>query len=156
MALHKAAARRPRGESTRARPATKSGGTWAPVRPNDDTRPFAILAAGAALEKKALDPLLLDLRGKSDYTDYLLLLSAESARQVDAIARAVEERLATSGLRRRSLEAAGESHWLLMDFGDLVVHVFFRDARSFYDLEGLWADAKRVPLPHSSTHLADG
>jgi ribosome-associated protein len=113
----------------------------------DDARPFAILAATAALDKKALDPILLDLRGKSDYADYLLVLSAESERQVDAIARAIEERLAAAGLRRRSIEAAGESSWLLMDFGDLVVHAFFRDARGFYDLEGLWADAPRVPLP---------
>lgn len=101
----------------------------------------------AALDKKAVDPVLLDLRGKSDYADYLLVLSAESERQVDAIARAVEERLAAAGLRRRSVEAAGESSWLLMDFGDLVVHVFYRGARGFYDLEGLWADAERVPLP---------
>jgi ribosome-associated protein len=101
----------------------------------------------AALDKKALDPVLLDLRGKSDYADYLLVLGAESERQVDAIARAIEERLAAAGLRRRSVEAAGESNWLLMDFGDLVVHAFFRGARSFYDLEGLWADAPRVPLP---------
>jgi len=138
---------RPRRGTSRARPAVKSGGSWAPVRPQDDTRPFALLAVTAALDKKALDPVLLDLRGKSDYADYLLLLSAESERQVDAIGRAVEERLAAAGLRKRSIEAAGESHWLLMDFGDLVVHVFFRDARSFYDLEGLWADAKRVALP---------
>ena len=99
------------------------------------------------MDKKALDPVLLDLRGKSDYADYLLVVSAESQRQVNATAQAIEERLAAAGLRKRSIEAAGESHWLLMDFGDLVVHVFFRDARAFYDLEGLWADAKRVALP---------
>jgi ribosome-associated protein len=118
-----------------------------PPQAIDDTRPLAILAAEAALDKKGLDPVLLDLRGKSDYTDYLLVLSAESERQVDAIARAIEERLSAAGRRRHSVEAAGESSWLLMDFGDLVVHVFFRGARSLYDLEGLWADAERVPLP---------
>jgi ribosome-associated protein len=156
----KAKARPPPKRAAPARNASRPKRTTrptAPLRPkrtDDDTRPLALLAAAAALDKKALDPVVLDLRGKSDYADYLLVLSAESERQVDAIAQAIEERLRAAGLRRRSIEAAGESNWLLMDFGDLVVHAFFRDARGFYDLEGLWADAPRVPVPGSSAAVS--
>ena len=118
-----------------------------PAVANADTvRPHALDAVTAALDKKAEDPVLLDVREISSYADYVLLLSAESERQVDAIARGIEDKLRLRGLRLRSLEAAGESNWLLMDFGDLVIHLFYRDARGFYDLEGLWADAPRVSL----------
>jgi ribosome-associated protein len=112
----------------------------------DTIRPFALAAVEAAYEKKAENATLLDVRRISSYADYVLLLSAESERQLDAIARAIEEKVRSVGGRLRSLESAGESNWLLMDFGDLVVHIFFRDARSFYDLEGLWSDAPRVQL----------
>jgi ribosome-associated protein len=155
MGLRKAAARRPGSKSTRTRSPTKAAAKQTPPPAKDETQDLAVEAASAALEKKALEPILLDLRGKSDYADYLLLLGAESERQVDAIARAVEERLHARGLRRRGIEAAGASHWLLMDFGNLIVHVFFREARAFYDLEGLWADAPRVALSPSAGRAAD-
>jgi ribosome-associated protein len=116
----------------------------------DTIRPLALAAVEAAYEKKAENATLLDVRRISSYADYVLLLSAESERQLDAVARAIEEKVRAAGGRLRSLESAGESNWLLMDFGDLVVHIFFRDARSFYDLEGLWSDAPRVPLHHAA------
>jgi ribosome-associated protein len=112
----------------------------------DTTRPIALAAVEAALDKKAEQPVLLDVRRVSSYADYVLLLSTESERQVEAVSRAIEQRLSGSGGKLRGIESAGESNWLLMDFGDLVVHIFFRDARSFYDLEGLWSDAPRVPI----------
>ncbi len=120
----------------------------APVAPRgpDRARPLALAAVEGALDKKAEQPVLLDVRRVSSYADYVLLLSADNERQLEAVARGVEERVKAHGGRLRSLESAGESNWLLMDFGDLVVHIFFRDARHFYDLEGLWSDAPRVPL----------
>jgi ribosome-associated protein len=113
----------------------------------DEVRPLALEAVAAALEKKAERPTLLDVRQLSSYADYVLLLSGESERQLDAVVRAIEERLRTHGKRPRGVEAAGETGWILLDFGDLVVHVFLPETRDFYDLEGLWADAPRVSLP---------
>lgn len=117
----------------------------APLGP-DTARPLALAAVEGALDKKAENPILLDVRRISSYADYVLLLSADNERQLDAVARGVEERVKAQGGRLRSLESAGEFNWLLMDFGDLVVHIFFNDARHFYDLEGLWSDAPRIPL----------
>src|ERR1700743_3841020 len=109
----------------------------------DDIRPLALEAIEAALEKKAERPTLLDVRQLSSYADYVLLLSGESERQLDAIVRAIEERLRSKGKRPRGVEAAGDTGWMLLDFGDFVVHVFLPETRDFYDLEGLWADAPR-------------
>lgn len=112
----------------------------------DSARPLALAAVEAALDKQGEQPVLLDVRRLSSYADYVLVVSADNQRQLEAISRAIEELVEARGGRLRSLEAAGESNWLLMDFGDLVVHLFFRDARGFYDLEGLWADAPRIAL----------
>jgi ribosome-associated protein len=121
----------------------------APTAP-DDVRPVALEAIAAALDKKAERPTLLDVRQLSSYADYVLVLSGESERQLDAIVRAIEERLRAQGKRPRGIEAAGETGWILVDFGDLVIHVFLPETRAFYDLEGLWADAPRVALPREA------
>jgi ribosome-associated protein len=122
-----------------------------PLRPPsagpDTTRPLALAAVQAALDKKGERPIVLDVRGISSYADYLLLVSAESERQVAAIADAIEERLGPLGGRVLGIEQPGESGWMLVDLGDLVVHLFFRGSREAYDLEGLWVDAPRVRLP---------
>ena len=118
----------------------------------DEIRPLALAAIEAALDKKAERPTLLDIRQLSSYADYVLVLSGDSERQLDAITRSIEDRLRAMGKRVRGIEAgAGESSWILMDFGDLVIHVFLREARDFYDLEGLWHDAPRVPLSNAAT-----
>jgi ribosome-associated protein len=98
------------------------------------------------MDKKALEPVLLDLSEEDSYTDYLLIVSAKSDRQVRAIAEHVVEMLGEHGLRPLGVEGAREGRWTLVDFGDLVVHVFSHSLREFYDLEGLWVDAKHVPL----------
>ena len=128
-----------------------------PTRPFDQTapdeiRPLALAAIEAALDKKAERPTLLDVRQLSSYADYVLVLSGDSERQLDAITRSIEDRLRALGKRVRGIEAgAGESSWILMDFGDLVIHVFLREARDFYDLEGLWHDAPRVTESNAAT-----
>ncbi len=107
----------------------------------------ALLALDAALGKKALEPTLLDLTGQASYTDYLLLLSGTSDRHVQTIADAVVEAFARNARRRPiGVEGAQEGQWALIDFGDLVIHVFYHPMRDFYDLEGLWCDAPRVAL----------
>jgi ribosome-associated protein len=116
-------------------------------------------ATEAALEKKALEPLLLDVSGQASYTDFILILSGRSDRHVQAVADAVEEALKRNGGRAAlSVEGKRDGHWTLIDFGDLIVHVFYHPVREFYDLEGLWIDAPRVALdvpPESRWQVTD-
>lgn len=99
------------------------------------------LAAGAALEKKALDVAVLDLQGLSSIADFFLVCSARSTTQADSIAAAVRGALRGEGVRPRHHEGSAESGWLLLDYGDVVVHVFLEETRAFYALERLWGDA---------------
>jgi len=104
----------------------------------------ALAAVEAAIEKKALEPVLLDVSAESSYTDYILIVSARSDRQVQAISDHIIETF--SARRVRPLGVEGVKDWVLIDFGVLVVHVFYHPVREFYDLEGLWIEAPRVPL----------
>ncbi len=122
---------------------TKERKVASPATP-DTSRPLALLAVEAGLDKKAEQPLILEVRRLSSYADYVVLLSADNRRQIDAIATEVEARLRQVGVRALSTEGSGATGWMLLDFGDLVVHLFSPEARAFYDLEGLWSDAPRV------------
>jgi ribosome-associated protein len=115
-------------------------------------------AMEAALDKKALEPVLIDVSGQSSYTDYILVLSGRSDRHVQAVADAVKETLKkTRGAMPLGVEGERDGKWALLDFGDLIVHVFYHPMREFYDLEGLWSDAPRVPVtvPPDSRLAAD-
>jgi ribosome-associated protein len=101
----------------------------------------------AALEKKALDPVLLELKGTTSFTDYFLLCSGKSDRQVQAIAQGIEETLKKKGIRPLGEEGMSEGRWILIDYEDVVVHIFLEPVRKFYDLEGLWIDARRIDFP---------
>jgi len=103
-------------------------------------------AVEAALEKKAVMPVLLDVHELASYTDFILVVSGRSDRQVAAIGDGIAEVLAREGARPLGKEGAKGGHWTLLDFGDLVVHVFYHPVRDFYDLESFWVDAPRVPL----------
>jgi ribosome-associated protein len=113
----------------------------------DSARDLAVAIATAALDKKALGLEVLDVAGKVDYADFLVLMTGRSDRQVQALAQGIEEALRQKGRRPLSVEGLPHASWVLMDFGDVVVHVFQDDARSSYDLDGLWMDARRIPLP---------
>jgi len=99
------------------------------------------------LDKKATDVLILQVAKLTSVADYLVLGSADSDRQTRAIADYVDDVLSHSGPGALSIEGKASSQWVLMDFGDVVVHVFRQDARHHYGLERLWADARRVPIP---------
>ena len=118
----------------------------AAVRIDDDSRRTAVTAARAALEKKAEEVVVLDLRGVSGYTDFLVIGSGTSDRQIEAVADSVEKALKSQGHRVVGTEGQRGGRWVLLDFGDVVVHVFHQDERGHYDLEGLWADAPRVEV----------
>jgi ribosome-associated protein len=106
----------------------------------------AMRALALALDKKALEPVLLDVRGLCSYCNYQLVVSGRSDRQVDAISDGIVVGLKVEDMRPLGAEAARTGQWSLLDYGDFVVHVFLHAAREHYDLEGLWNDAPRIPL----------
>lgn len=117
-----------------------------PAAPADDGQIRARAAVEAALDRKAEEPVILDVRGLSGVADYFVVVSADSERQAAAIADAVDEKVTAAGGERLGVEGRGGGGWVLLDFGSVVVHVFSPETRRFYDLEGLWADAPRVPV----------
>jgi ribosome-associated protein len=105
----------------------------------------------AALDKKAEDVLVLDLRGLCQFTDYFVICHGSSSRQTSAIADAIEERLFEESHRKpKHVEGRRVADWILMDFIDVVVHVFVDEKREFYGLERLWGDAPRVDFHGTS------
>lgn len=114
----------------------------------------ALLLARFALEKKACDLVILDVRGLTSIADYFIICSGRSDRQVQSIAQGVEENLGHSGVSPLSVEGAQRGHWVLIDFSDVIVHVFYEPVREFYDLDGLWGHAPRAELPEPYSTLA--
>jgi ribosome-associated protein len=110
--------------------------------PDTDTR--ARDAVSAALDRKAQDLRVLHLGRVTDFTDYFLICSGTSDRQVQAIADAIQERLRAEKVRPLHVEGYNRAQWVLLDYGDLVVHVFQEEPRRFYALERLWGDAPDV------------
>ncbi len=112
----------------------------------DEARPTAMLIAQAALDKKAEDVTVLDVRGLTSYADYFVVATADSERQAGAIAAAVEQTMKARGVSKVGVEGYEGGRWILVDYGDVVAHVMNRESRGFYDLEGLWADAPRFTV----------
>jgi ribosome-associated protein len=144
-AIAKSGAVGPRTKKARGGPS--SSGAPSTSLASDEARETAIAIAAAALDKKALGVEILDVAGKVDYADFLVLMTGRSDRQVGALADGIEEALRKKNRRPISVEGRQKASWILMDFGDVVVHVFQDDARSLYDIEGLWLDARRLPVP---------
>ena len=126
----------------------------APVDPQqarrDAARELAKQVAGAGLDKKAERIEILDIGEKVDYADYLVLMSGRSDRQVQSIAGGIEEELKKRGERPSSVEGTSQGHWIIVDYGDVIVHVFQEEARRYYDLDSLWLDARRVPFENGA------
>jgi ribosome-associated protein len=111
---------------------------------NLDTASRVREAVAAADDRKAIDLKVLHLQKISDFTDYFLICSGSSERQVQAIADAVQERMREERVRPLHVEGYNRAQWVLLDFGDFVVHVFQEEPRRFYSLERLWGDAPDV------------
>lgn len=107
----------------------------------------------AALEKKAGDLVVMDVHEVTSIADYFIICSGRSDRQVQSIARGIEDNLRQEGVGPLSVEGASRGHWVLMDFSDVIVHVFYEPVREFYDLDGLWGHAPRVKLPEAYSRL---
>ena len=145
----KSAAKSTRGQATANVPESRTRRTAepSPSAPTTEGLDGALRALNLALEKKGLEPVLLDVRQLCSFCNYQLVLSGRSDRQVDAIADGIEIGLKQEGMRPISAEAARSTgQWALLDYGDFVVHVFLHSAREHYDLEGLWNDAPRIPI----------
>jgi ribosome-associated protein len=114
---------------------------------NPQAKALAHKIANLLLDKKASDVLVLDVRGMSSYADYIVLASAESDRQVSAMAENAHVKLKEEdGLYPSGTEGKETGQWVLLDYGEVVAHLFVNEVRAFYDLEGLWADAPREKL----------
>lgn len=112
----------------------------------DTSRPLALAIAKAGLDKKAEEVLLLDVRGLTSYADYFVVMTADSDRQAGAIADHVDEEMKKAGHTKVGVEGYEGGRWILVDYGDVVAHVMNKEAREFYDIEGLWADAPRTQI----------
>jgi ribosome-associated protein len=164
-ASHKSRRETSRGEAAKRKSSGGSGGprrkpgriegsvdlvtrtrSLADTRRHQESKTAAEAAIGAALDKKALLPVLLDVSERASYTDFIGIVSGRSDRQVDAIAENVIHAMAEQGWRLIGREGNGNGRWTLLDFGDVVLHVFYHPVREFYDIESLWIDAPRVSL----------
>ncbi len=126
------------GASSASKRATKSK--------SDPGRDLALQIAHAALDKKAQDVEIIDVTGKVDYADYVVVMSATSDRQANAIAKNIDTEMSKQKQKANSIEGLPQGAWVLMDYGDVVVHIFHEDTRGYYDLEALWYDAERVEI----------
>lgn len=114
---------------------------------SDDLDPFLDFYVKAALGRKAFDLVILEVRDLTSIADAFIICSGRSNRQVAAIAEFIQVELKKHGIRPLSVEGKKEGHWVLLDYGHVIMHVFYEPVRSFYDLEGLWIDAKKIKTP---------
>jgi len=124
---------------------------YLPDRPElvTDTLKRALIAVEAALEKKAYDLVVLQVGHLSSIADYFIVATGRSDVQVQAIARGIEERMKREGEHPIAIEGLTHGHWVVLDYTDIVIHVFFEPVREFYRLERNWTDARAVDLPDS-------
>lgn len=144
----KAGARKKTGTKPARKKLVPSAGRPAAPAENPRAKALANKMANVLLDKKAKDVLVLDVRGMTSYADYFVVASGESDRQVSAMAESVLINLKETedGLRPIGHEGMETGQWVLLDYGEVVAHLFLDEVRAFYDLEGLWADAPREKL----------
>jgi ribosome-associated protein len=118
------------------------------------TKTLAVVEA--ALEKKAYDLRVVQIEHLSSIADYFVIATGRSDVQVQAIARGIEERMAREGEHARAVEGVQRGHWIVLDYNDVVIHVFFEPTRDFYRLDSNWSDTQEVPLPEPFRSQARG
>jgi len=106
--------------------------------------PFLDVYVKSALEKKVIGLVVLDVRGLTSIADYFIICSGLSNRQVRAVAESIHMDLKKKGIKPFSVEGQKEGHWVIMDYGHVIIHIFYEPVRTLYDLESLWIDAKRI------------
>ena len=115
-------------------------------RPLLNTKKKAIEAAKIANSKKAKDTLILELKNLSTFTDYFVICSGESSIQVKTIAEAIEENFSKNKIFLLGREGLSPARWVLLDYGDVVIHIFNEESRAYYELEKFWLDAPRISI----------
>ena len=116
--------------------------------------PMLDLIVNAMLQRKVIAPVLLDVQELTSVADYFIVCSGSSNRQVAAIAQTIKRELKKYKFKPLSIDGIKEGQWVLMDFGHVVIHIFYDPVRNFYDLEGLWTDAARVVTPGLEKFMA--
>jgi ribosome-associated protein len=106
----------------------------------------ALICVDIIRERKATDLVLFEVGTLTSIADYFLIASGKSSRQVNAIAQHLQSRMKEEGFTRFGVEGERDGHWILVDYGDVVIHLFYQPVREFYDLEGLWVEAPRVNI----------
>jgi len=114
-----------------------------------------LLLTRAALDKKACDLVVFHVHEHTSIADYFIVCSGRSDRQVQSIAQGLQDDAAEQGIKPFAVEGTQRGHWVLMDFSDVIVHIFYQPARKFYDLDGLWGHAPRAKLPDSYVKLIE-
>lgn len=109
-------------------------------------REFAVLAVEALEDKKAEDIAIIDISEISVIADYFIIAGGNNKSQIQALSDAVDERLGRAGLPLKQIEGYNNANWILLDFGDIIVHIFDKENRLFYDLERIWCDGKKIEL----------
>ncbi len=117
------------------------------------SRELVKLCVHTAVEKKAEDPIILDVRKLCSFTDYFVIISGRSTRHVQGLAEAIESEFRSKRLSTSKSEGLKEGTWVLLDYSDVVVHIFYSETRKFFDIEGLWHDAPRISLDDSPAAL---
>ncbi len=124
-----------------------------PKKVIDDGKKKALMIVGFALDKQAGDPVVLDVRGLTNLCDYFVICSAETTVQAAAIYEEVKARAQENGFEAHHCQRDDGDTWMIVDFFDVIVHIFHQEARSFYDLEHLWRDAKKVAIPKKKKQI---
>ena len=119
-----------------------------------ETLDKALLCTKIIRERKAINPILFEVTSLTSIADYFIIASGSSSRQVQAISRHVTRRMREEGFRTYGVEGENEGQWVLMDYGDVIIHIFYQQVREFYDLEGLWVEAPRVGLEENGGEKA--
>jgi ribosome-associated protein len=117
------------------------------------SRQRALLCINASLEKKAKDLIILKVKELSAFADYFIIASGTSDRQVRAIATAIQENLKKAEILPLGIEGEAAGQWILMDYNDVIIHIFLDTVRTFYDLERLWSEAPRMAVPDETFSL---
>ena len=123
------------------------------VKKKISTKKALLLALNAALEKKARNVVVLNVKKLSYLADYFLICSGTSDRQVQAISTSIEENMKKAGIKPAGIEGDRIGKWVLMDYHDIVIHVFLEPVREYYDIERLWADAPRMEVEEDATEV---
>jgi ribosome-associated protein len=124
-----------------------------------DTKKTVLQSTNAALDKKAKNLIILKVKELSSFTDYFIICSGTSDRQVKGIAASIEETLKKSGIQPLGIEGENTGNWILMDYGDVIIHIFYEPTREFYDIERLWSDVPSMSINEDVdklTSLDDG